>query len=130
MNSKLTRVICLVILMVVVLLIGATPVTAHSMGDADSCPLPSIQEKAPLPPCCITPVCPLAYSNTANLPPVPDQLTLSKLVQTVRLNANLLPDSSYQKAPCQQDTSQSILRPPGADCPCRNSLQSEEPPQV
>lgn len=133
MNSKLIRVTCLLILIVTVLLTGATPVIAHSMdmAGAGSChPAPG-NDIASLPLCRVTTDCPLARTVTANLPPSPDQLNLSKLIQMVSLPSNRPhQSSSYQKAPCQQDTSQSIPYPPGADCPCRNSLQSEEPPLI
>ena len=133
MNLKLAKVICLVILMVVVLLTGATPVSAQSMDmtGAGSCaPSPS-PAQASVPACCITPDCPLTYSTTANLPPAPGQLSLSKVVQFVRLPASLLPDSSFNYANLsQQVTCQSILQPRGADFRCRSSLQSEEPPLI
>jgi|GEM_PF-6259799 len=129
MNSKLAKVICLVILIVMVLLTGATPVTAHAMDGASTCPASSSHENAPLPACCVTPDCPLAYSTTANLPPAPGHLTLSKVVHFVRLPASVTPQSSFDlKSPCAQNTPQSISPPPGANCLCRNSLQSEEPP--
>ncbi|MEK7354626.1 MAG: hypothetical protein AABZ77_09000 [Chloroflexota bacterium] len=133
MNSKLAKVICLVILMVMVLLTGATPATAHSMnnqgaGDCESSPSPA---QASVPLCCVTPDCPLAYSTTANLPPSSSQFTLSKLVQMVRLPASVLPESSFDCAKLsRQDTPQSIPRPTGADNYCRNSLTSEEPPLI
>ena len=131
MNSKLAKVICLVILTVMVLLTGATPVSAHSMNNqgAGNCEPSPNPAQASVPACCVTPDCPLAYSTTANLPPSPNQIALGKAVQMVRLPASVLPDSSFDCAQLsQQDTCQSILHPPGADFRCRNSLNSEEPP--
>ena len=130
MNSKLTRVICILILMVMVLLAGATPIAAHSMDmeGTEACPSSSPAQTS-APSCCVIQDCPLTNAATAILPLSTGQLTQSKDIQAVQLNANLVPQSSCdQNQSCQQSTYQSIPRPPGADYPCRNSLQSEEPP--
>src|SRR3990172_8931413 len=125
MNLKLVKAVCLVILMVVVLLTGATPVAAQSMdmgatGNCESSPSPA---QASVPLCCVTPDCSLSHTIAASLPPASSQITLSKVLQSVKIPANLPAQSScsLNQAP-QQDATQTMPLSPGANCPCRNSL--------
>ncbi|MBM2824980.1 MAG: hypothetical protein HW402_644 [Dehalococcoidales bacterium] len=127
---KLVRAICLLVFIAIVLLIGATPVSAVAMDGAGGCPPTHGQAKASVPLCCVTPDCPLAHSITANVLPSHNHLTLSKVVH-IRLTANQLTESSFdRKRLSQRDTPQAILRPPGDGYRCRNSLNSEEPPPI
>src|SRR3989304_4153437 len=131
MNLKLVKAVCLVILLVMVLFTGTTPVSAQSMAGMGNCASSPSPAQASVPLCCVTPDCPLVHTITAGLPPAPSQITISKVLQSVKIGANLPSESScsLNQAP-QQDTTQAIPRSPGANCPCRNSLQSEDPPLI
>ena len=133
MRSKFLTAICLVILLVIMLFTGATPVSAQSMdmAGAGSCHHSPGNDMASLPLCCITADCPLSHTITASLPPSPNQITLSKVIQLGRLNASPSGESSFDlNSPSRLDSPRQIPRPPGADYRCRNSLSSEEPPLV
>jgi hypothetical protein len=133
MSSKLAKIICLVILIVTVLLTGATPVAAQSMdmsaSPAHTCDQAAPQPHATVPPCCVIQDCQFAHSITASLPAANSRIPSGKVIHAVRLAANVPPQSSCGlNAACQQNSPHTIASSPGANCPCRNSLQSEEPP--
>ncbi len=129
-QSRMIKTICLLLFVAIVLLIGVTPASAESADRAGDCQSAG-QKQAPVPPCCVTPACPLYHSITANVPPVPNQPALSKVIHLVRLPTSLLPDSWFDlKRPPPRHTLQRIPHPPGDDYRCRDSLNSEEPPQI
>ncbi len=128
MRSKLTKAICLLICIVIVSLFGATPVSAESMEMTGHCQ--PYQDKASFPLCCLNSNYPLAYSSVVNTLPSPNRLAASKVIQLIEL-ANQACDSTLaQQSSFQRYTSQGRLHPPGSDYRCRNSLESEEPPQI
>lgn len=128
-RQKLVKTSYLLIFMVAVSLIGATPVAAQSMDGVGS-NSGAAQEDAPVLPCCLTPGCPLSTYVAANVPPAPDRLTLSKAVCPVRLTANLHPPSLERQGTFHQDAPMESSGPPGARYRCRSSLSAEEPPQT
>ena len=128
MKSKLINVVCLLIFMVMVLPIAATPVSAQSMDAAGSSHCAG-QEKASVPLCCVNPNCPLSHSITANVVPASASINSSKVVQSIRLPANLPAGPSFTLNHHQRDTFRGLPAPTGANY-CRNSLKSEEPPHI
>lgn len=129
-QQRSVKAVCLLVFIVVVSLIGATPVCAQSMegmGRGHSC---AGQENAPVPSCLLTPECPLSHSAAASVLPSPSRLTLSKVIPLVRLPENLTLTFFEAKGCLDQDTPQEFSAPPCARYRCRSSLRSEEPPQT
>ena len=129
MGKKLTKIICLVMFFAVILVVGASPVSADtSMSSITDCH--TDQETTAVPLCCLNSACLVAHNINVNLA-LPDgrfslnsnKYTISQLASII--NPTLLANNTkpFDTGP-GQDTSQFgavFYR-------CRNCLTQEEPP--
>ncbi len=128
---RLTKAICLIIFIAAVLLFGATPVSANAMDGMVNCPSGPIQDKVSVPLCCLHSDYPVTNANMVNVLQPLNRFSLSKAAHPVMLRTNLISEASFDKKTLsQRDTPQGVIHPPGISYLCRNSLESEEPPQI
>lgn len=131
MQLRQMKAICLPVLVVVVLLLGVTPVSAQTEEMEHDCSSYIGQGRASVPSCCVTADCPLSGPVTASVAPSPGRLVQGKAVQPVR------PRASVDPAPCLNgEWAGKGGQPPDLPGPssdefrCRDCLKSEEPPLI
>lgn len=131
MRVKLTKIICLVLFITVLLLVGATPVSASSsITSIPDCQSITCGETTTAPLCCINANCLVAHNVMVNIaPPCRISPNINEICQVS------LPASAENGAFVFNDIKPTEIGPnqnsppnSGVNYRCRNCLTQEEPP--